>query len=213
VDTTAVTGRFDLTDAQWAVLEPLLPTAKRPGRSWLWTKRQLIDGMRWRVRVGSGVTARSSCRFWPVSGCPASVVVAPAPGPIGCWPTRHTPPAPTVATCDATGSRQPFPARATKTPTGARKAPPVGGAPPSTPRSTSSATPWNAASTGSNATAPWLPVRQACRALPSHHLHRRDQRMAVIDFDTDHRSTTGSPRRCDGATLAWSVAAGSPMGR
>ncbi len=29
------------------------------------------------------------------------------------------------------------------------------------------------------------PVRQACRALPSHHLHRRDQRMAVIDFDTD----------------------------
>jgi hypothetical protein len=32
VDTIAVTGWFDLTDAQWAVLEPLLPTAKRPGR-------------------------------------------------------------------------------------------------------------------------------------------------------------------------------------
>jgi transposase len=53
VDTTAVTGRFDPTDAQWAVLEPLLPTAKRPGRPSLWTKRQLIDGMRWRVRVGA----------------------------------------------------------------------------------------------------------------------------------------------------------------
>ncbi len=36
-----------------AVLEPLLPTAKRPGRPSLWTKRQLIDGMRWRVRLGA----------------------------------------------------------------------------------------------------------------------------------------------------------------
>ena len=53
VDTTAVTGQFDLTDAQWAVLVPLLPTSKRPGRPSLWTKRQLIDGMRWRVRVGA----------------------------------------------------------------------------------------------------------------------------------------------------------------
>jgi transposase len=51
VDTIAVTGRFDLTDAQWAVLEPLLPTAKRPGRPSLRSKRQLIDGMRWRVRA------------------------------------------------------------------------------------------------------------------------------------------------------------------
>jgi transposase len=52
VDTTAVTGRFDLTDAPWAVLAPLL-TAKRPGRPWLWTKRQLSDRLRWRVRVGA----------------------------------------------------------------------------------------------------------------------------------------------------------------
>ncbi|WP_435866429.1 IS5 family transposase [Streptosporangium sandarakinum] len=43
--------RFDLTDAQWAVLEPLLPVAKRPGRPSRWTKRQLIDGIRWRVRI------------------------------------------------------------------------------------------------------------------------------------------------------------------
>jgi transposase len=45
--------RFDLTDAEWAVLAPLLPAGKRPGRPSTWTKRQLIDGIRWRVRVGA----------------------------------------------------------------------------------------------------------------------------------------------------------------
>lgn len=50
--TLAVTRRFDLTDGQWAVLEPLLPVPKGPGRPSKWTKRQLIDGIRWRVRVG-----------------------------------------------------------------------------------------------------------------------------------------------------------------
>ena len=49
----AVTRRFDLTDAQWAALEPLLPKGKNPGRPPKWSKRQLIDGIRWRVRVGS----------------------------------------------------------------------------------------------------------------------------------------------------------------
>ncbi|WP_312881269.1 IS5 family transposase [Actinomadura alba] len=48
-----MTRRFDLTDAQWAVLEPLLPVPKRPGRPSKWTKRQLINGIRWRVRVGA----------------------------------------------------------------------------------------------------------------------------------------------------------------
>ncbi|RVX44121.1 transposase [Nonomuraea polychroma] len=51
--TLAVTRRFDLTDAQWARLEPLLPAPKRPGRPSRWSKRQLIDGIRWRVRVGA----------------------------------------------------------------------------------------------------------------------------------------------------------------
>ena len=49
----AVTSRHDLTDAQWAALEPLLPAPKKTGRPPAWTKRQLIDGIRWRVRVGS----------------------------------------------------------------------------------------------------------------------------------------------------------------
>lgn len=53
VDTLAVTRRFDLTDAQWAVLESLLPQPSRSGRPSLWSKRQLIDGIRWRVRTGA----------------------------------------------------------------------------------------------------------------------------------------------------------------
>jgi transposase len=52
VATLAVTGRADLTDEQWAVLEPLLPRG-RPGRPPKWTKRQLIDAIRWRVRAGA----------------------------------------------------------------------------------------------------------------------------------------------------------------
>ncbi len=48
-----MTGRADLTDAQWARLAPLLPRGKKAGRPPTWTKRQLINGIRWRVRVGS----------------------------------------------------------------------------------------------------------------------------------------------------------------
>ncbi|WP_280277188.1 IS5 family transposase [Nocardia wallacei] len=48
----AVAGRADLTDAQWARWEPLLPRGKKAGRPPTWTKRQLIDGIRWRARVG-----------------------------------------------------------------------------------------------------------------------------------------------------------------
>ncbi len=51
--TLAVTRRFDLTDAQWAILGPLLPVPRRSGRPSKWTKRQLIDGIRWRVRTGA----------------------------------------------------------------------------------------------------------------------------------------------------------------
>ncbi len=49
----AVTGRADLTDARWTMLEPLLPIGRKPGRPPKWTKRQLINGIRWRVRVGA----------------------------------------------------------------------------------------------------------------------------------------------------------------
>jgi len=53
VDTIPVTARADLTDAQWAVLQPLLPQGKKPGRPPKWTRRQLIDGIRWRIRAGT----------------------------------------------------------------------------------------------------------------------------------------------------------------
>lgn len=46
-------GACDLTHGQWARLEPLLPTGKKPGRPPTWTRRQLIDGIRWRTRTGA----------------------------------------------------------------------------------------------------------------------------------------------------------------
>ncbi|MCD2114083.1 IS5 family transposase [Rhodococcus rhodochrous] len=49
----AVAGRADLTDAQWARLAPLLPPVTKIGRPPKWPKRQLIDGIRWRIRVGA----------------------------------------------------------------------------------------------------------------------------------------------------------------
>ncbi|MFF2956732.1 IS5 family transposase [Kitasatospora sp. NPDC057965] len=45
-------ARGDLTDAQWAVLEPLLPQGVKPGRPPLHAKRQLINGIRFRTRTG-----------------------------------------------------------------------------------------------------------------------------------------------------------------
>ncbi len=51
--TLAVTRRHDLTDAQWQRLAALLPAASVKGRPPKWDKRQLIDGIRWRIRIGS----------------------------------------------------------------------------------------------------------------------------------------------------------------
>ncbi|BCL15132.1 DDE transposase [Micromonospora sagamiensis] len=53
MSSVAVTRRHDLTDRQWAVLAPLLPAAPRTGRPPKWEKRQLIGGIRWRIRVGA----------------------------------------------------------------------------------------------------------------------------------------------------------------
>ncbi|WP_436943093.1 transposase [Streptomyces sp. SudanB25_2051] len=46
-------GRGELTNTQWARLEPLLPVGRKPGRPPVWPKRQLIDGIRWRTRTGA----------------------------------------------------------------------------------------------------------------------------------------------------------------
>ncbi|KJY35589.1 transposase, partial [Streptomyces sp. NRRL S-444] len=45
-------GRGELTDEQWAVLEPLLQKGMKAGRPPVWPRRQLIDGIRFRVRTG-----------------------------------------------------------------------------------------------------------------------------------------------------------------
>lgn len=45
-------GRGDLTNEQWAKLEPLLPKGKKPGRPPVHSRRLLIDGIRFRVRAG-----------------------------------------------------------------------------------------------------------------------------------------------------------------
>lgn len=44
--------RHDLTEAQWAVLEPLLPSGPHLGRPRIYPLRGLIDGVRHRVRTG-----------------------------------------------------------------------------------------------------------------------------------------------------------------
>ncbi|MEV5432833.1 IS5 family transposase [Streptomyces sp. NPDC052701] len=46
-------GRGDLTNGQWARLEPLSPQGIKPGRPPVWTRRQLTDGIRWRTRTGA----------------------------------------------------------------------------------------------------------------------------------------------------------------
>ncbi|MER6220722.1 transposase [Streptomyces sp900105755] len=46
-------GRGDLTNGQWTRLELLLPTGIKPGRPQVRTRRQLIDGIRWRTRTGA----------------------------------------------------------------------------------------------------------------------------------------------------------------
>nr|WP_203665997.1 IS5 family transposase [Streptomyces parvus] len=42
-----------MTNGQWERLELLLPVGKKPGRPRTWTRRQLIDGIRWRTRTGA----------------------------------------------------------------------------------------------------------------------------------------------------------------
>jgi transposase len=53
VPSVAAVRRHDLSDAQWAVLQPLLPAETGRGRPHRWARRQIIDGIRWRVRTGS----------------------------------------------------------------------------------------------------------------------------------------------------------------
>jgi transposase len=92
-------GRGDLTDEQWADLERVLPRPSGRGRPAV-RRRQLIDGIRWRVRTGSPWRDVPACygpwqtvyglfRRWQRDGTWAQVVTglqaaADAAGRI-CW--------------------------------------------------------------------------------------------------------------------------------
>lgn len=72
----------DLTDSEWAVLEPLLPppaVTRRGGRPRHRSRRELIDGIRWRFetrsrwdklppRYGPHQTAYALFRAWRADG-------------------------------------------------------------------------------------------------------------------------------------------------
>ncbi len=51
--TVPAAGRHDLANCEWSALEPLLPAGKKAGRPPKWARRQLIDGIRWRIRAGA----------------------------------------------------------------------------------------------------------------------------------------------------------------
>jgi transposase len=53
VASVAAARRHDLSDAQWAVCAAALPAGSGRGRPPRWTKRQILDGIRWRVRTGA----------------------------------------------------------------------------------------------------------------------------------------------------------------
>lgn len=53
METIPAFARHDLTDQQWASLEPLLPVGRKRGRPPIHAKRRLIDGIRWRIRAGT----------------------------------------------------------------------------------------------------------------------------------------------------------------
>ncbi|WP_217711641.1 transposase [Actinomadura sp. NAK00032] len=108
-----MTRWFDLNDAQWAILESLLPAPRRPGRPSKWTKRQLIDGTRRRVRVGAPWRDVPEChgswqavyalfRRWRRDGIWARILASPqaraadvlGPGRSGYVPTRGIRPRP-----------------------------------------------------------------------------------------------------------------------
>jgi transposase len=51
---TGVRGHYpsDLTDKEWAVIEPLLPALKDGGRHFKWSRRELLDGILYVLRTG-----------------------------------------------------------------------------------------------------------------------------------------------------------------
>lgn len=58
----------DLTDAEWAVLEPLLPPAPRRGRRRAWPEREIVNAIFYVLRAGCAwrlLPSPRHCRGWP----------------------------------------------------------------------------------------------------------------------------------------------------
>ena len=99
----------DLTDEQWAKLEPLLPKRKKPGRTPKHAKRTLIDGIRYRMhtgtrwqdlpaRYGPWETVYGLLWRWRQDGTWQRMIAGLAPGdaaelitwdPTGTWLSQH----------------------------------------------------------------------------------------------------------------------------
>lgn len=123
-------------------------------------------------RSGPVLSERSQRRLQPRS-------LRPTPGVGPYMLIRRTARAPTGSIYVDAGSRPPSRSRPTRRPTGVRRGRRAADRQPSTPTSTSNATPWSAASTASNATAPSPP---ATTNSPS----------ATKPPSTSSRSTNGS---------------------
>src|SRR5262245_17470201 len=157
------------------------------------------------VTGGQRGDSPSSPRSWTGSGSRAPVRGAPGPDPIGSWPTRPPAPRPTVRCCAAAGSGPGSRSRTTTPPTDAARVPTVAGRRVSTGSSTSNATPWSAASTGSSATAPWPPgttsstsaTTPPSRSPPSTSgSYETDPSVLRLKFVGNiGRGSPGSPRR------------------
>ena len=48
----ALRYQTDLTDAEWAVIEPLLPAPRSTGRPWSWPMREIVNGIFYVMRAG-----------------------------------------------------------------------------------------------------------------------------------------------------------------
>ncbi|MEU1276388.1 transposase, partial [Streptomyces sp. NPDC005799] len=74
----------DLTDEQWTALELLLPRGKKSGRPPVWSRRHLIDGIRFRVHTG--VSPEGTCP--PSTGRGLECMTCSAAGS-GSWKGAH----------------------------------------------------------------------------------------------------------------------------
>ncbi|MFD9501786.1 transposase [Streptomyces sp. NPDC060035] len=145
-------------------MEPLLPVPTRSGRPSAGTERQLIDGIKRRVRVGAPWRDAPYCyvswarQLAPVQAVPGGIDV-PRIGAVRSphGPTRPSALAPTAHTCADTASPAPFPNQRAIDNTEGAAAAAAAALPGSARMTTEPGTPSHADSTDSNATVPSPP--------------------------------------------------------